>query len=57
MPSATAQVTSSDSSSRSSLRSGRMKTSWITTPTRNISGAMISRIERNGSMPKLVNSV
>src|SRR5664279_212289 len=50
MPSATAQVTSSESCSRSSLRSGRRKASWSATPSAKATGVMI-RIEMNGSMP------
>ena len=49
IPSAIAQVTSSESSSRSSLRSGRMKTSCRPTPSRNVSGVR-TRIETNGSI-------
>ena len=51
MPSATAHVTSSESCSRSSLRSGRRKASWSPTPSANATGVMI-RIETNGSMPE-----
>ena len=50
MPSATAQVTSSESCSRSSLRSGRRNASWSPTPSANATGVMI-RIDTNGSMP------
>ena len=55
-PSAIAQVTSSESSSRSSERSGRMNTSCSTTPTAKAAGVM-SRIETNGSTWKSVKSV
>ena len=41
MPSAMAHVTSSDSSSRSSARSGRMNTSCSATPSAKLSGATI----------------
>ena len=55
MPSAMAHVTSSESSSLSSERSGRRNSSCSPTPNRNITGAMI-RIDTNGSMPSCVNS-
>ena len=50
MPSATAYVTSTDSCSRSSLRSGRMNASCSATPSAKATGVMI-RIEMNGSIP------
>ena len=54
MPSAKAHVTSSESCSRSSLRSGRRKASCSPTPSANMSGVMIT-IDTNGSMPARVN--
>ena len=56
MPRAIAHVTSNDSSSRSSLRSGRRNTSCTATPTTNAAGAMIT-IETNGSICSCVNRV
>ncbi len=51
MPSAKAHVTRSDSSSRSSVRSGRMNTSCSPAPTTNAPGAMITMATK-GSMWK-----
>ena len=56
MPSAIAQVTSSDSSSRSSSRSGRRNTIWSITPSTNMAGVSTSS-PTNGSTPRLLYSV
>lgn len=55
MPSAIAHVTSSESSSLSSERSGRRNASCSPTPSRNIAGA-ITTIDTNGSTWSRVNS-
>ncbi len=56
MPSASAQVTSSDISGACAPRSDRMKISCVPTPARNIAGIR-SRIDRNGSRPRWVKRV
>ena len=53
--SAVAHVTSRDISSALPGRSDRMNTRWMPTPSANITGP-INRMERNGSIPRRVNS-